>query len=94
MDDFVSSTRVVWTDSSPSITSPTTTSPHFLVLIQNGLSALGSDLFQVTCHPDTRTQGHNSFKAEVTRLGGLFIEYFKKYQSEATEDVIKAGPAF
>lgn len=39
------------------------------------------------------TQGHESFKAEVTKLGGLFNENFKKYSSEATEDVIKAGPA-
>ena len=39
------------------------------------------------------SQGHDSFKQEVTKLGGLFVENFKKYQDEATEDVIKAGPA-
>jgi phosphoenolpyruvate carboxykinase (ATP) len=39
------------------------------------------------------SQGHDSFKAEVTKLGGLFVENFKKYQSEATEEVIAAGPA-
>jgi phosphoenolpyruvate carboxykinase (ATP) len=39
------------------------------------------------------SQGHDSFKAEVTKLGALFVENFKKYQSEATEDVIAAGPA-
>lgn len=39
------------------------------------------------------TQGHDSFKQEVTKLGGLFVENFQKYASEATEDVIKAGPA-
>merc|ERR1711977_678159 len=39
------------------------------------------------------TQGHDSFKEEVTKLGGLFVENFKKYSDEATEDVIKAGPA-
>lgn len=38
------------------------------------------------------SQGHDSFKQEVTKLGGLFVENFKKYQSEATEEVIKAGP--
>jgi len=38
------------------------------------------------------SQGHDSFKAEVTKLGGLFVENFKKYSSEATEEVIKAGP--
>jgi phosphoenolpyruvate carboxykinase (ATP) len=38
------------------------------------------------------SQGHDSFRAEVTKLGGLFAENFKKYASEATEDVIKAGP--
>ena len=39
------------------------------------------------------SQGHDSFKEEVNKLGGLFVENFKKYQSEATEEVIKAGPA-
>ncbi|KAG4421022.1 hypothetical protein IFR04_005891 [Cadophora malorum] len=39
------------------------------------------------------SQGHDSFKEEVTKLGGLFVENFKKYSDEATEDVIKAGPA-
>jgi phosphoenolpyruvate carboxykinase (ATP) len=38
------------------------------------------------------TQGHESFKAEVNKLGALFVENFKKYQSEATEEVIAAGP--
>jgi phosphoenolpyruvate carboxykinase (ATP) len=38
------------------------------------------------------TQGSESFQAEVTKLGVLFNENFKKYSSEATEDVIKAGP--
>ena len=37
-------------------------------------------------------QGDESFKAEVTKLGGLFLENFQKYADEATEDVIKAGP--
>jgi phosphoenolpyruvate carboxykinase (ATP) len=38
------------------------------------------------------TQGHESFRIEVTKLGGLFVENFKKYQSEATPEVIAAGP--
>lgn len=36
--------------------------------------------------------GDDSFKEEVNKLGGLFVENFKKYASEATPDVIKAGP--
>ncbi len=36
--------------------------------------------------------GHDSFREEVTKLGGLFVENFKKYLDEATEEVIKAGP--
>lgn len=39
------------------------------------------------------SKGAESFKEEVNKLGGLFVENFKKYSSEATEDVIKAGPA-
>lgn len=39
------------------------------------------------------TAGHDSFKEEVEKLGGLFVENFKKYQEEATPDVIAAGPA-
>ena len=39
------------------------------------------------------SQGPESFKTEVKKLGGLFVENFKKYSSEATEEVIKAGPA-
>ncbi len=38
------------------------------------------------------SQGHDSFKAEVTKLGALFVENFKKYESEATPEVIAAGP--
>ncbi|TPX15466.1 uncharacterized protein E0L32_004446 [Thyridium curvatum] len=38
------------------------------------------------------TAGADSFNTEVTKLGKLFIENFKKYESEATEDVVKAGP--
>ena len=39
------------------------------------------------------TQGHDSFAQEVTKLGVLFAENFKKYASEATKEVIAAGPA-
>jgi len=38
------------------------------------------------------TTGHDSFNQEVTKLGALFRENFKKYSDEATEEVIKAGP--
>ncbi|TKX18454.1 phosphoenolpyruvate carboxykinase [Elsinoe australis] len=36
--------------------------------------------------------GTADFKGEVTKLGQLFVENFKKYESEATADVIEAGP--
>ncbi|KAH8713932.1 Phosphoenolpyruvate carboxykinase (ATP) [Beauveria bassiana] len=39
------------------------------------------------------TAGADSFEAEVKKLGGLFNENFKKYESEATPEVVKAGPA-
>lgn len=35
--------------------------------------------------------GKSDFKAEVTKLGILFVENFKKYADEATLEVIKAG---
>lgn len=38
------------------------------------------------------TAGAENFDQEVLKLGKLFVENFKKYESEATEDVIKAGP--
>jgi phosphoenolpyruvate carboxykinase (ATP) len=38
------------------------------------------------------TAGNDSFEREVKKLGREFIENFKKYESEATEDVVKAGP--
>jgi phosphoenolpyruvate carboxykinase (ATP) len=38
------------------------------------------------------SQGNDSFTAEVSKLGGLFVENFKKYSSEATAEVIAAGP--
>lgn len=38
------------------------------------------------------TAGDDSFKTEVTKLGELFNENFKKYAAEATEEVIAAGP--
>jgi phosphoenolpyruvate carboxykinase (ATP) len=36
--------------------------------------------------------GKDSFQKEVVKLGGLFIENFKKYESEATKEVVEAGP--
>ncbi|KAH6894323.1 phosphoenolpyruvate carboxykinase-domain-containing protein [Thelonectria olida] len=38
------------------------------------------------------TAGEDSFNAAVVNLGKLFRENFTKYESEATEDVVKAGP--
>ncbi|KPM42872.1 Phosphoenolpyruvate carboxykinase [ATP] [Neonectria ditissima] len=39
------------------------------------------------------TAGEESFQKAVVNLGKLFRENFGKYESEATEDVVKAGPA-
>ncbi|SPN99035.1 probable PCK1 - phosphoenolpyruvate carboxykinase [Cephalotrichum gorgonifer] len=36
--------------------------------------------------------GEEKFNEEVTKLGTLFRENFKKYESEATEEAIKAAP--
>ncbi|TGJ86619.1 hypothetical protein E0Z10_g2143 [Xylaria hypoxylon] len=38
------------------------------------------------------TAGEDSFDKEVRKLGGLFIDNFKKYESEATDDVKAAAP--
>jgi phosphoenolpyruvate carboxykinase (ATP) len=35
--------------------------------------------------------GEEDFKRELKKLAGLFMENFKKYEAEATEDVIRAG---
>jgi len=43
-------------------------------------------------NPKKSWTGKADFKEEVTKLGGLFNENFKKYSDEATEEVIKAGP--
>ena len=42
-------------------------------------------------NPAKSWSGATSFKDEVQKLGSLFAENFKKYQDEATEDVINAG---
>lgn len=42
-------------------------------------------------NPAKSWNGQTDFKAEVTKLGGLFVENFKKYADEATPEVIKAG---
>ncbi|KAF4985164.1 hypothetical protein FDECE_16762, partial [Fusarium decemcellulare] len=39
------------------------------------------------------TAGEESFQTEVVKLGKLFRENFTKYESEATEEVVKAGPS-
>ena len=43
-------------------------------------------------NPAKSWTGVADFKEEVTKLGGLFVENFKKYADEATNEVIKAGP--
>ena len=43
-------------------------------------------------NPAKAWTGTTSFDNEVTKLAKLFNENFEKYSSEATEDVIKAGP--
>lgn len=43
-------------------------------------------------NPKKSWTGSADFREEVTKLAGLFVENFKKYQDEATEDVVKAGP--
>ena len=53
-----------------------------------------------TCHgvpdellnPAKSWTGQADFKQEVTKLGTLFVENFKKYADQATAEVIKAGP--
>jgi phosphoenolpyruvate carboxykinase (ATP) len=42
-------------------------------------------------NPAKSWHGQADFKEEVTKLGGLFVENFKKYSDEATPEVIKAG---
>lgn len=36
--------------------------------------------------------GASDFRAEVNKLGALFVENFKRFESEATPEVIAAGP--
>ncbi|KAK5736653.1 Protein kinase C-like 1 [Elasticomyces elasticus] len=43
-------------------------------------------------NPKKSWTGTTDFKDEVTKLGELFNENFKKYADEATEEVLKAGP--
>lgn len=42
-------------------------------------------------NPKKSWAGKADFKEEVTKLGGLFVENFKKYADEATPEVISAG---
>jgi phosphoenolpyruvate carboxykinase (ATP) len=43
-------------------------------------------------NPKKSWTGTASFDDEVTKLAKLFVENFEKYKSEATDEVIKAGP--
>ena len=42
-------------------------------------------------NPAKSWHGKTEFRDEVTKLGGLFVENFKKYEDQATPEVIKAG---
>jgi hypothetical protein len=42
-------------------------------------------------NPKKSWTGKAEFQDEVTKLGVLFVENFKKYSDEATPEVIKAG---
>ena len=42
-------------------------------------------------NPKKSWTGRADFKAEVIKLGVLFVENFKKYSDEATPEVISAG---
>jgi phosphoenolpyruvate carboxykinase (ATP) len=42
-------------------------------------------------NPAKSWSGSADFKAEVMKLGRLFVENFKRFEDEATEEVIKAG---
>lgn len=42
-------------------------------------------------NPAKSWNGKTDFKEEVMKLGGLFVQNFKKYSDEATPEVIKAG---
>jgi phosphoenolpyruvate carboxykinase (ATP) len=43
-------------------------------------------------NPAKAWEGTTDFNAEVTKLGGLFNENFKKYADQATPEVLAAGP--
>ena len=43
-------------------------------------------------NPKKSWTGTADFKEEVTKLGELFNENFKKYADEATPEVLEAGP--
>ena len=43
-------------------------------------------------NPTKAWTGTTSFDDEVTKLANLFNDNFKKYASEATKEVIEAGP--
>ena len=44
-------------------------------------------------NPAKSWHGQTDFKEEVTKLGKLFVDNFKRFEDEATPEVIKAGPA-
>ena len=44
-------------------------------------------------NPAKSWSGQTDFREEVTKLGKLFVENFKRFSDEATPEVIKAGPS-
>ena len=44
-------------------------------------------------NPAKSWSGATDFKEEVTKLGRLFVDNFKRFEDEATPEVIKAGPS-
>lgn len=42
-------------------------------------------------NPKKSWTGQADFKEEVIKLGALFVENFKKYENEATSEVVNAG---
>ena len=44
-------------------------------------------------NPAKGWSGETDFKQEVTKLGKLFVDNFKRFEDEATPEVIKAGPS-
>ena len=60
----------------------------FNLRIPTACPGVPSDLL----NPEKSWSGSTDFKSEVKKLAKLFVENFKKYEDEATPEVIQAGP--